>query len=143
MRNLICLGLCALALSACASSESAASSELDFDDLMSGGRLRGAALQSALAAAEKHPLGSERNPVRAEMPPGQRAYLGRLRCADGNVPTFYRIGNFGSGAFGSIVDGYDVRCDGSSPAKSTIFMDMYFPGHVETRAVDGFTIVAP
>jgi hypothetical protein len=143
MRNLICLGLCALALSACASSGAMTESELDFDDLMSGGRLKGAALQSALAAAEKQPLGSEKNPVRAEMPPGQRAYLNRLRCSDGNAPTYSRIGSFGAGAFGSIVDGYDVQCAGSSPAKSTIFMDMYFPGHVETRAVDGFTIVAP
>lgn len=143
MKNLICLGLCALALSACASSGDGGSDEFDVDDLMSGGRFKGAALQSALAASEKHPLGSDKNPVRAEMPSGQRAYLDRLRCSDGKAPAYERIGNFGAGAFGSIVDGYDVQCAGASPAKATIFMDMYFPGHVETRAVEGFTIVAP
>lgn len=114
--------------------------DFSFDDMLSGGRFKGAALQSALKAAEPHPLGSERNPVRANMPEGQRAYLRRLRCADGSAPAFQRMGNMGAGAFGSIVDLYEVRCEGSTPARSEIYMDMYFPDHVEQRAVAGFRI---
>ena len=73
------------------------------------------------------------------MPSGQRAYLNRLRCPDGNAPAFHRIGNFGFGPYGTIIDGYSVRCrDGSD---TTIFMDMYHRGYVERRAVRGFTIV--
>jgi len=138
----IWIGLIALALAACASepAEKQDDDALSFEDLMSGGRLKDAALQTALKAAEAFPLGSEKNPVRTDMPPGQQAYLRRLRCADGNAPAFRRIGNMGGGVFGSIVDAYDVRCEGSTPASSTIMMDMYFPGHVETRAVAGFTI---
>jgi hypothetical protein len=95
-----------------------------------------------LAEAAKHPLGSEKNPFRAAMPGGQHAYLGRLRCADGAAPRFERNGNLGFGTFGSIVDAYAVRCEGSSPAQTTIIMDMYFPGYVETQPVQGFSIVA-
>lgn len=76
------------------------------------------------------------------MPGGQHAYLGRLRCADGAAPRFERNGNLGFGTFGSIVDAYAVRCEGSSPAQATIIMDMYFPGYVETQPVQGFSIVA-
>ncbi|KQW86322.1 hypothetical protein [Brevundimonas sp. Root1279] len=87
------------------------------------------------------PLGSEKNPVRANMPAGQREYLSRLRCADGRAPSASRIGSMGAGPYGSIVDAYAVICAGSSPAESTVYMDMYHPAHVETKAVPGFTIV--
>ncbi|HEX8580146.1 MAG TPA: hypothetical protein VF655_11210, partial [Allosphingosinicella sp.] len=39
----------------------------------------------AIAVAEKHPLGSLKNPVRENMPEGQRAYLSRLRCPEGQA----------------------------------------------------------
>jgi len=129
-----------LAIGACASSEPQRSDD-PFD--MSGGRYIGASLDRALAEAAKHKLGTEKNPVRAEMPPGQRAYLNRLRCSNGVAPKYERAGNLGAGAFGSIVDAYVLRCDGGAPAESTVIMDMYFPGYVETKPVDGFTIVAP
>jgi hypothetical protein len=90
-----------------------------------------------------HPLGTRENPVKANMPPGERAYLDRLRCADGKAPAYSRVGSFGDSPYGNIMDGYEVICQGSEPATSLIFIDMYFPGHVETRAVPGFTIVAP
>ena len=87
------------------------------------------------ATLAAHPLGSQKNPVRAHMPPGQREYLSRLRCADGRAPTVGRIGSMGAGPYGSIVDAYAVICTGSSPAESTVYMDMYHPAHVETKAV--------
>ena len=78
--------------------------------------------------------------MRADMPAGQRAYLARLRCNDGAPPTWSRVGNLGSGVFGSIVDQYDLRCEGAHPPRTIIVMDMYFKGHVEARPIDGFKI---
>lgn len=137
----------ALLLGACASNSEDMSLSADdslgdsfFEDMMSGGRFKGAALDAALKAAEKHPMGSEKNPVRADMPEGQRAYLQRLRCANGKPPNYQRAGNIGPGVFGSIVDLYEVRCDGSTPAEAEVYMDMYFPGHVEQRTVPGFLL---
>lgn len=78
--------------------------------------------------------------MRAALPEGQRAYLARLRCADGGAPKSQRVGNFGIGVYGNIVDGYAVDCGDAAPGQVRIFMDMYHPGHVEPRAVPGFTI---
>jgi hypothetical protein len=86
-------------------------------------------------------LGSQNNPVRAHMPQGQRAYLERLRCSDGRAPEFNRIGNFGVGVYGNIVDGYNVDCGTAEPGRAQVFMDMYHRGYVEDRPVPGFTII--
>ena len=96
-------------------------------------------LASAIAAAAKHPLGSARNPVRENMPQGQRAYLARLRCSTGEAPAFDRRGSVGVGVFGFTVDVYDVTCPGAKPIE--VHMDMYHDGP-ENRPVPGFTIVA-
>jgi hypothetical protein len=87
------------------------------------------------AEINRHPLGEKANPVRADRPPGQRAYLARLRCPDGSVPVgIERVGSFGPGPYTSIVDGYRLVCDGR---ERRIFMDMYHPGYVERRPVPG------
>jgi hypothetical protein len=96
-----------------------------------------AELAKAVAEAEKHPLGSLKNPVRENMPKGQRAYLARLRCADGQAPAAQRRGNVGVGVFGFTVDLYDVTCPGKPPVE--VHMDMYHDGP-ENRPVPGFTI---
>ncbi|RZJ41579.1 MAG: hypothetical protein EON86_09900 [Brevundimonas sp.] len=88
-----------------------------------------------------HPLGSQQNPIRVHFPAGERAYLARLRCADQRAPQVERIGSFGMGPYGMIIDGYDVRCPGSTPATSTLYLDMYHPDHVETAAPPGFKII--
>lgn len=93
------------------------------------------------ASVASHPLGTEENPVRVNMPAGQRSYLGRLRCADGKTPTFHRLGSAGDGPYGTIIDGYQVDCPGSQPASNVIFLDMYHPNHYETEAPPGYTIV--
>jgi hypothetical protein len=111
------------------------------DDWDMGGQYLEPWLGNALKAAEAHPLGSKDNPVRADMPGGQRAYLSRLRCADNAAPGYRRSGNLGAGVFGSIVDAYDVHCEGAEPV--TVVMDMYFRGYTEARAVEGFRIVPP
>ena len=112
---------------------------LDLADLLGGGRIKGAALEAAIRKAAGYDLGSRENPVRVNMPKGQHAYLRRLRCADNAAPTFERIGSFGPGVFGSIIDGYRVLCaGGAEPGERTIYMDMYHPDHVETAAPPGF-----
>jgi hypothetical protein len=132
----------ALALSACASSASKAPSTATAPNLIfDGGRAPPGQLERLIAEAARHPLGSQQNPVRVNMPPGERAYLARLRCSDGAAPQFQRLGNGGAGAFGSIVDIYDVRCAGGEPRQSQIWMDMYHPTHRESAAPPGFTIV--
>jgi hypothetical protein len=125
-----------LAVAGCAS---APESELsDFARFM--GVVPAAESDRVAARLAAHPLGSARNPVRADMPEGQRAYLSRLRCANNRAPTFERMGNYGPGPYGSIIDGYEVMCPGSSPARAEVFIDMYHASHVETAAPPGFTI---
>ena len=150
-KHLILSVAAAIGLSGCASTmtnavggQSSASSKAGTDamlDAMLSGRsiTQGAALEKRIAEADQHPLGSDKNPVRVAGPAGQRAYLSTLRCADGKVPAFNRVGNYGIGFFGNIVDGYDVTCPGSAPAKTMVMMDMYHDGHSESRTIAGFT----
>lgn len=127
-------------LTACATADGGGEPDLA-RALLGESQVSGGQLERRLAAAERHPLGSRDNPVRAEMPPGQRAYLARLRCSDGRAPAFERIGNMGIGVFGNIIDGYRVSCGDAAPGTVEVFMDMYHGGHVENRPVPGFTIV--
>lgn len=83
-------------------------------------------------------LGSKTNPVRCSGPPGERAYLNRLRCSDEKPPKYHRIGSYGLGPYGNIIDGYSVKCEEKDAV--TVFMDMYHK-HVEKEPVPGFTIV--
>ena len=127
-------------LAACATPD--ARTDIDLNRAIAGqSQVSGAALDGRIAAAARHPLGSMDNPVRAEMPPGQRAYLRRLRCSDGRAPTFERIGNVGLGVYGNIIDNYRVSCGAAQPGDVEVYMDMYHRGHVEERPVPGFTIV--
>lgn len=123
-----------------ASAPAASARDRIADMLAAKSAMQGKKLKKTIEKAEAYPLGSKENPVRVEMPQGQMAYLASLRCTDGKPPQFKRIGNYGLGVYDNIIDGYDVRCEGSEPASSTIFMDMYHAGHVETRPVPGFTI---
>ena len=137
MRRTVLVMAALLGVAGCASAP-----ESDMSDLMSfmGAVSTAESARVAASLADK-PLGSAGNPVRADMPAGQRAYLSRLRCANGRAPTFERRGNMGPGPYGSIIDAYSVTCAGSSPADSVVHMDMYHAGHVEAAAVPGFTIV--
>ncbi|HEV2867569.1 MAG TPA: hypothetical protein VGX37_13755 [Allosphingosinicella sp.] len=95
-------------------------------------------LRDAIAAADAHPLGSVQNPVRVGGPAGERAYLARLRCADGSAPRIGGRSDAGIGAFGSVVGAYALTC---GAATSSIAFDIYHEEHVETRAPQGFTIL--
>lgn len=115
--------------------------ESRLDRMMRGeSYIQGEELERLIAKADEQPLGSKENPVRVSRPQGQRAYLAKLRCADGTAPSFNRRGNLGVGVFGNIVDLYDLRCEGSEPATSEVVMDMYHLGRTEDRVVPGFTV---
>jgi hypothetical protein len=122
-------------------SSASVAQDVDLSDIFGGGALEGEALEKATADAAQHPLGSDLNPVRVNMPEGQRKYLSRLRCENGKKPKFSRDGSVGGGPFGSIVDVYTVDCRKSAPGKVAVYMDMYHPEHRESKAVPGFTIV--
>lgn len=113
-----------------------ASGPIEIESLMEGKKT----ITPDWAAINAQPLGSRGNPVRVHRPTGQQAYLRRLACADGNTPAFRRVGSFGVGPYTTIIDGYEVAC---GEAKSLVFLDMYHPGHLETRPVPGFTLRNP
>ncbi|MEA3018229.1 MAG: hypothetical protein QOI38_2951 [Sphingomonadales bacterium] len=98
-------------------------------------------LAEAIAAAAAHPLGTVQNPVRVGGPEGERAYLARLRCADGSEPAIGPRADAGIGAFGSVVASYPLDCGSAAPRRATVVMDMYHEEHRETRAPAGFAIV--
>ena len=124
----------------CASTEApdekAGSEPVDLSGLaMILGRSAKATDETIAAVEAAGPLGSEANPVRADMPPGQRAYMARLRCLDGAVPDSSRAGSAGGSPYGGVLDIYQWSCpDGAS---GSVYIDMYHPGHVERRAPDG------
>ena len=90
-----------------------------------------------IAAADQHPLGTLENPIRVAGPEGERAYLARLRCADGNPARIGARREAGVGPYGSVVGGYDVTCAGIA---GRLIFDMYEEEHQETRAPQGFTL---
>lgn len=97
--------------------------------------------EALIAAAAAHPLGSMENPVRVGGPDGARAYLARLRCADGNAPRIGASSSLGIGAFGSVVEGFPLDCGSAEPAAVTLVLDLYHQEHAEDRAPSGFTIL--
>lgn len=99
------------------------------------------AIRRAVAAADSQPLGSDRNPVRVGGPSGERAYIARLRCADGTSPRVGQRGSAGIGVFGSIIDIYPLDCGDAAPGRVSLVMDMYHRAHREDRAPPGFTIL--
>ena len=98
-------------------------------------------VRRAVERAAGEPLGSERTPVRVSSPAGQRAYMARLRCADGTPPAVGQRRNAGEGPFGTIIDVYPLDCGDSAPGQVQLAMDMYHDDHVETNAPVGFTLV--
>jgi len=87
----------------------------------------------------KHPLGSFENPIRVCLPAGQRNYLSRLVCKNGNHPlSFERGGSVGIGPYGNMLDVYIVKCGETEAEKFNVYMDMYHKDNKETRPAEGF-----
>jgi hypothetical protein len=94
------------------------------------------------AAASAHPLGTEKNPLRVGGPEGARAYIARLRCADGSRPQVGPRSGGGIGAYGTLTERYPIDCGGAAPGRVALAFDFYHAEHVETRPAPGFAIVA-
>lgn len=99
-----------------------------------------AALAQAIAAASAFPLGTLQNPIRVGGPEGERAYLARLRCADGRAPGIGTRSAAGIGAYGSLVDAYPIDCRAAAPGKVSLVLDKYHEEHQEQGAPAGFQI---
>jgi hypothetical protein len=94
-----------------------------------------------VAAASAHPLGTRENPVRVGGPQGQQDYITRLRCEDGREPKTSIREDAGIGAFGSVVQAFQLDCGAAAPGNVRLVMDMYHAEHREERAPLGFRIV--
>lgn len=94
------------------------------------------------AAAAAHPLGTERNPLRVGGPEGARAYIARLRCADGSRPQVGPRSSGGVGAYGTLTERYPLDCGGAAPGRVTLAFDFYHEEHKEARPAPGFVIDA-
>ncbi len=94
------------------------------------------------AAAAVHPLGTEQNPVRVGGPEGARAYIARLRCADGSRPQVGARSAGGVGAYGTLTERYALDCGGAAPGRVALAFDIYHEEHRESRAASGFAIAA-
>lgn len=92
-----------------------------------------------LAAAAAFPLGSLRNPIRVAGPDGERAYLARLRCADGSQPRVGAQRSGGTGGFGNLVDVAAVDC-AVAPGRAELSLDVYHEEHQELAPPPGFTL---
>lgn len=92
------------------------------------------------AAAAAHPLGSLENPIRVGGPEGARAYIGRLRCANGSRPVTGSRSSGGVGPYGTITERYVLDCGDFAPGRATLHFDFYHAEHVERRAAGGFAI---
>ena len=86
-------------------------------------------------------MGTVENPIKADMPTGERAYFSRLRCSDGAPVKARRLAAGPIGSDGHISDLIEVSCTDS--AARILYIDMYHPGYVEERAPVGFTIAPP
>ena len=99
-----------------------------------------AELESAIAAAAAHPLGTAANPIRVAGPEGARAYVARLRCSDGSDARIGQSRDGGLGTYGSVVQLYPVDCGNAAPGRVDLLVDIYHEEHVETRAPAGFSL---
>ena len=87
---------------------------------------------------DKHPFGSENNPVRVYYPEGERAYIENLRCTDGSRVSYQRVGSVGIGPYGNILDLYSLSCFvNETLIEYKIYMDMYHPDYKEMRPIPG------
>ena len=92
------------------------------------------------AAAAAYPLGTEQNPLRVGGPEGARAYIARLRCADGSRPRIGPRSTGGVGAYGTLTERYPLDCGAAAPGRVILAFDFYHEEHVETRPAPGFVL---
>ena len=99
-----------------------------------------AALEQEIAAAAVHPLGTLANPIRVGGPEGARAYIARLRCADGSALKVGARSDGGVGAYGTVTERYTLDCGAAAPGRVDVVLDVYHEEHRENRAPTGLSI---
>ena len=67
------------------------------------------------------------NPIPCHQPEGEIDYLARLCCACGEPFLFHRLGSFGAGPDGHIIDGFELLC-AKRACHIKLFVDMYHEG---------------
>jgi hypothetical protein len=87
----------------------------------------------------KYPIGTKENPIRTQGITGERYYLNKLKCQNGDHPQYARAGSVGVGPYGYILDLYIIKC-GQSNDETQVYMDLYHPKYVENKPVNGFTL---
>ena len=105
-----------------------------------GGGSSDAEIARIEAAVAAQPFGSLLNPVRVGGPEGERAYLARLRCADGKAPRPGIPHPGGTDPYGSVADLVPLDCGAAEPGRTEIAIDLYFEEHREDAAPGGFTL---
>ena len=70
---------------------------------------------------------SKSNPIPVCGQQGQLDYLSKLRCDCDEPFAFHRIGSFGIGADGHMIDGYELVCR-KRVHRFVLYMDMYREG---------------
>ena len=92
------------------------------------------------ATIKKHPLGSKKNPVRADGVKGQQNYISRLICSNGDYPnSFNHSGSVGLGPYGFVLDHYFVSCKTKLATEQiSLYMDKNHRHHHESQAAYGF-----
>lgn len=93
----------------------------------------------ALESPNASPLGSRENPIRCAFPAGQREYLARLRDGGGLEVRSVRIGSFGAGPYGNVLDGYCITSEAGESME--VFFDMYHLDYFEEEPIPGFTMI--
>jgi hypothetical protein len=91
-------------------------------------------------AASAHPLGTVANPIRVGGPEGARAYIARLRCADGSRPRVSARSTGAVGPYGTFTELYPVDCGAAAPGRVALAFDLYHEEHEETRPAPGFAV---
>ena len=99
-----------------------------------------AEMEELAAAAAAHPLGTLANPVRVGGPQGARAYIARLRCADGSRPQMGPHSTGAAGAYGTVTEVYALDCGAAAPGRVSLVVDLYHEEHAEAAAAAGFAI---
>lgn len=73
---------------------------------------------------------SKTNPIPVDGQKGQIDYLASLRCKCNEHFAFHRVGSFGSGPDGHVVDGYEILCR-KRKHNFVLYMDMYHSSQSE------------
>jgi hypothetical protein len=88
------------------------------------------------------PLGTRHNPIRHTDRGDEVSYLNRLRCPDGSAPHAQHLAPRQRGPYGTLLDRFRVRCIYLN-RDTELWFDHNHPGVSESRAPEGFSLVAP